>query len=76
VGKLCILVALASCSPALRATGRCPTGVTLGADFAATGVLLAASAHTYNEGRAARSFSFAGAGMAIALVANVSECRP
>ena len=71
---LCIVIA--ACSPLYRATThRCPSTATLATDFVLATVGLGLAADRYNAGNTAASLTSFGAGMSVALAANMSECR-
>lgn len=72
--RVALFAALAACSPATRAAGRCPTLAPLLADFTAGGVALAIGVDAYNE----RSTQAAGLSVASAMLiwvaAGLAEC--
>lgn len=77
-GGLPLLLLLAwlqsGCSPAIRATGRCPTLPTLAADFVISSALLGASVARLDGHPAETPILFSSA-MLVGLAANLSECR-
>ncbi len=76
VRAIVLSLALASCAPATRLAGRCPSVWPLAADATATGVGLAVSVDQYNRGNQATAIGVAVGAMTLALLANMSECRP
>ena len=76
--RAALLIALLAvgCSPIQRyAVRRCPTQVTLLADFVSGTTALAISVLAFNNGRNTRSFTYAALGMGFYLGANHAECR-
>ena len=69
------MLVLVACSPIIRAAGRCPSTATLAVDFVLSSVGLAIAADRYNAGQPAASLTAFGAGMTVAVAANVAECR-
>jgi hypothetical protein len=72
---LFILSTCSACSPVTRGSGHCPTLAPLLADFVIAGVAMGAGVDRFNAGETGQSLALVGAAAAVALAANVSECR-
>lgn len=73
--KALVLGLLCACSPANRAIGRCPTLPTLLVDGAIATAGLVVAVDRYNHQDDVGALAWMSGALAVAIAANLSECR-